>query len=212
MRRSRLKQRLLVGGQRLFIVMSALVWLTAVFHPSSALAAWFKNSEQRGAEAFEQGEYESAAKTFRDKYRKGVALYRASRFGEAAEVFSRVTRSEVYLDAQYNLGNARFMQGKYEMAVEAYEKVISERPDDDDARHNLALARALLARMPEEAEEQEQEQQEEKERQEKERQRREQQEQERSRGPHDTNPSTGGKINRLRAARRGPGGDSRPRG
>ena len=116
----------------------------------AAQAGWFVNQEQEAEQLFRQGDYTGAAKEFSDPYRRGVALYRAGRHVEAADAFALEQRTEVAADAAYNLGNARFQVGDFAAAAAAYEQVLSHNPGHDDARHNLSLARAVLARLDQE--------------------------------------------------------------
>lgn len=115
-----------------------------------AQASWFRTSEQEARDFFAAGKYAEAANTFEDHYRRGVAQYRNGDYQSAAQSFGQVKREDVRLDALYNLGNARFRLGSYENAVEAYESVLKEDPFAEDARHNLALARMMLAKVEEE--------------------------------------------------------------
>ncbi|MCO5762801.1 MAG: tetratricopeptide repeat protein, partial [Chromatiaceae bacterium] len=133
-------------------------------------AGWFINQEQEAERQFRQGDYADAANEFSDPYRRGVALYRAGRHVEAADAFAREQRPEVAEDATYNLGNARFQVGDFTGAVAAYEQVLGQNPDHADARHNLSLARAVLARIDQEKFEREKREREAAERQERERQ------------------------------------------
>ena len=105
---------------------------------------WFQNTEQQAEKHFEQEQYSDAAQLFNDAYKRGVALYKAEQYVAATEAFTKVTRPEVTLDAQYNLGNAYFQQKEYEKAINAYEQVLSEQPEHEDARHNLELAQQQL--------------------------------------------------------------------
>ena len=84
---------------------------------------------------------------FQDPYRRGVALYRAGRYEDAVRAFEQAEQGKDVQSARYNLGNARFRLGDFAGAAEAYEQVLSAEPSDDDAAHNLALARAMLARL-----------------------------------------------------------------
>ena len=90
------------------------------------------------------------------------------------QVFEKVERDEVALQARYNLGNSRFRQGEYQKAIDAYESVLQEDPENKDARYNMSLARTMLAEavvQEEEVPEEEQEKQEQdKQKQEKEKQ------------------------------------------
>ncbi|WP_103918361.1 hypothetical protein [Candidatus Venteria ishoeyi] len=58
--------------KNLILLMS--LWLSG---PASAtteqmLSNWFKNDTQKTAELFQQGQYEKAAKSFKDNYRRSI--------------------------------------------------------------------------------------------------------------------------------------------
>lgn len=55
--------------------------------------------------------------------------------------------------AQYNLGNALVLRGRFAEAVAAYRRVLIQNPENQDARHNMELA--LLARHALEQDDQE---------------------------------------------------------
>lgn len=82
-----------------------------------------------------------AAEVIRDPGWRGIALYRAGRYAEAAEAFRRSRDPS----AAYNLGNALARAGDLVLAVKAYDIALRHNPDDTDARANRALASALLA-------------------------------------------------------------------
>ena len=147
------------------------------------LAGWFENSEQEGEHLFIRGEFSEAARTFKDDYRRGVALYQDRDYKGAESAFERVERDAVKQEARYNLGNARFQLADYEGAIRAYDEVLSEDASHQNARYNQGLAKALLAETDPEAlarleEEQKQEKQEEQKEQEKQEEQKEQQKQE----------------------------------
>lgn len=114
---------------------------------TSAHAGWFRNSEQQALDRFQAGDFNAAAEAFSDPLRRGIALYRANRFDEAEDAFGAVERASVRTTALYNLGNARFMQGDFTGAIDAYQQVLRAEPDHDDAHNNLALAHGLLAKQ-----------------------------------------------------------------
>ena len=118
------------------------IWIYTIlicFTPS-VFAAWFQNQEQQAEQAFQQQEYEQAAELFNDAYRRGVALYKNERYAEAAQAFKQVERDNVKADALYNLGNAHFQQQQYDQAIAAYKDSLKQDPNNEDARHNLAVA------------------------------------------------------------------------
>ena len=120
------------------VLLAGLPW-------TQAWAGFFSSAAQEAGEHFKRDDFDTAAALFRDDYRRGVALYRAERYPEAAEAFEAVTRPAIALDAQYNLGNARFKMADYQAAVAAYGRVLETDPNHDDARHNLMLAQHMLA-------------------------------------------------------------------
>ena len=135
-----------------------IFWLCLILMPVGGEAAWFRNNEQDAARIFDEGDYLVAAEAFDDEYRRGVALYRAGKYSEASDAFEQVDRSEVKVDALYNLGNSRFMETRYADAIQAYESVLAQRPDHRDASNNLALAQQmLLEAVSDEPEEEEKE-------------------------------------------------------
>lgn len=107
-------------------------------------AGMFRNSEQAALEQFRAGDYEAAAEGFTDPYRRGVALYRAEQFRAAEVAFAEVERAAVRIPARYDLGNARFRQGDYAGAIEAYEQVLAEQPDHADAHYNLTDRKSVV--------------------------------------------------------------------
>lgn len=111
---------------------------------------YFKNSEERGKQSLEEGDYEKAIHTFRDPYRKGVAYYRAGNFAEAEEMFRQSSRADVASNAAYNLGNAFAQQQKFKEAITAYEDVLKRWPDHTKAKENLELVKTLLEQQKQE--------------------------------------------------------------
>ncbi len=110
---------------------------------------WFQNSEQQGKIAFDQKNYAEAVKLFNDSYKRGVALYQDGQYVAAAEEFAKVDNPKINLDAQYNLGNSYFQQKEYKKAVQAYEQVLKNQPNHDDAKSNLELAKQQLKKSEE---------------------------------------------------------------
>lgn len=108
-----------------------------------ALENIFKNSEQRGGDLFEDGEFDQAAQEFSDSYRRGVALYKVQKYAEAEQEFLKNTREEARIPSLYNLGNSQFMQQKYDSAIDSYNKILKQNPDHAGAKKNLSIAKEL---------------------------------------------------------------------
>lgn len=81
-------------------------------------------------------------------YNMGITHYKANDFERAlynfqlssAEAKSSLLREKAF----YNLGNAHFKLEDYKSAVEAYENALKITPEDEDAQHNLELAKKML--------------------------------------------------------------------
>lgn len=99
--------------------------------------------DQQGRRAFERGDYTAAAALFDDPMWRGVALYRAGRFEDAARAFEQISA----VDAQFNLGNALAQQQKYQEAAARYRLVLQQRPGWEPAQRNLALMTQRIERQ-----------------------------------------------------------------
>ncbi|MEI8365397.1 MAG: VWA domain-containing protein [Parachlamydiaceae bacterium] len=105
---------------------------------------YFQNQEERGKQALDNDDFESAAETFQDPYRKGVAYYKMGNFVEAEKMFRQSTRPEVAASAMYNLGNTLVQQNKLKKAVTAYKDVLKRWPDHTSAKENLELVKKMM--------------------------------------------------------------------
>lgn len=126
------------------------LFLFPSFDLSAAMRDYFKNSDQHGQELMEKGDYESAATSFKDSYRKGISYYRAGQYAKAEEMFRQSIRPEVAASANYNLGNALAQQQKLKEAVVAYEEVLLKCPDHLKAKDNLEIVKQLLNKQQQE--------------------------------------------------------------
>ncbi|PSJ60479.1 VWA domain-containing protein [Kumtagia ephedrae] len=115
------------------------------------LADMWLTPDQQGRLAFERGDFAGAAERFRDPAWRGIALYRAGKFGEALDAFAQSDTAEAY----YNQGNALMHLARPEQAVAAYGQALKTRPDWAEAKANLAIAEALAAAKKKDDEEQE---------------------------------------------------------
>jgi Ca-activated chloride channel homolog len=134
----------------LFIALTAQSSLAA----ATAWENWFLNQDQQADRAFKQGDYEKAAELFTQPYQRGIALYRAEKYEEAAASFSQVQDPKQRIDAQYNLGNIEFAKNEFAKAIAQYESVLSQAPDHSKAQHNLELAKAKLKEQEQKQEQQ----------------------------------------------------------
>lgn len=103
---------------------------------------WF-TPDQQGQRLMKRGDFRTAAETFRDPMRSGVAWFRAGEFENAEHAFARVTTPE----AEFNRGNCLVMLGKYEAAIERYDRALELNPELQDARVNRGIAVARAKRV-----------------------------------------------------------------
>jgi Ca-activated chloride channel family protein len=108
---------------------------------------------------YERGLYEDAAKAFSDALattpnertlKQGLAssLYKLGRYQESEAIFADLAKlaqdGRTYFESTYNEGNAQLAQRRYQDAINTFQKALDVKPDDQQARHNLEVARALL--------------------------------------------------------------------
>jgi len=125
----------------LFIIVGTLLYLLMGFD-----GEWdelFMTPDQKGYRHFKHGEYKEAAKAFEDPMFKGVALYKAGEFKKAQMVLSVMTSKE----GRFDYGNALFMGGAYDKAIEAYGLALRIDPEFLEAKENLDLAKARKAEI-----------------------------------------------------------------
>ncbi|MCU0872591.1 MAG: tetratricopeptide repeat protein [Pirellulaceae bacterium] len=111
----------------LLSVIGAITWWSLWFTP-----------DQQAQRLMNRGDFPAAAETFRDPLRQGAAWYRAGEFERAEQAFARSGAPE----AEFNRGNCLVMLGKYEAAVERYDRALELKPDFEDAQINRGIARA----------------------------------------------------------------------
>lgn len=137
----------------------AVLLLAAILLPSghaqaSTFVDFFRNQNQQARAAYESGDYKTAFAKFDTPYRRGVVAYRAKDYAKAALLFGLAAKQKASLDATYNLGNAQLMQYQPEDAIVSYKTVLKQRPGDVAARHNLAIAEAMLKKNKEQKKDQ----------------------------------------------------------
>ncbi|MBB3179248.1 VWA domain-containing protein [Variovorax sp. Sphag1AA] len=101
---------------------------------------WWLTRDQQGRLAFQQGRYADAAARFEDPMWRGIALYRAGRYGEAVQSFALVDSAE----SDFNQGNALALQGRFAPAVTRYQEALKRRPDWAEAKANLEKVRKMI--------------------------------------------------------------------
>jgi Ca-activated chloride channel family protein len=97
--------------------------------------------DQQGRRAFDDGDFAGAAALFEDPMWRGVALFRAGKFADAAQVLAQVDTPQ----GHFNEGDALAMLGKYDEAALRFERALKARPGWKAAQANLDLMHLLDA-------------------------------------------------------------------
>ncbi len=106
-------------------------------------SGWWFTPDQWGDHLMKQEKYAEAAEAYADPMARGTALYRDGNFKQASNAFGTVKTAEGY----YNVGNCQVMLGKYDAAIEAYDKALEIEPEWVEAQENRALAVARAAAL-----------------------------------------------------------------
>ncbi|MEP4146258.1 MAG: VWA domain-containing protein [Halioglobus sp.] len=105
----------------------------------------WRTPDQQGQRALQQGENEAAAGLFENQDWAGTAAYRADDYERASQSFA----DEGSADTLYNRGNALAKAGQLDEAIEAYQKSLELKPEQQDAIENLALLEELQKQQQE---------------------------------------------------------------
>ncbi len=139
----------------LFAFISLMLMLVFPAHAQSKdfefMNLWM-TPDQQGRYYFENGNYDEAAKRFKNPLWKGVSYYSNENFEAAIGEFAKVNTPEGY----FILGNAYAHSKNYEEAVLNYKISISLKPDHKEALANLELIQSLIGKKKKKEDEEEQ--------------------------------------------------------
>ncbi len=118
----------------------------------------WRNQDQQAQQAYQNQQFDQAAKLFENTDWKAAAHYKAGEYDKALESIASTKQEDNPLRA-YNEGNALAQSGKLEEAIKAYEKALALKPDDADAKYNKELVEKELEKQKQQQEQQKNEQQ-----------------------------------------------------
>jgi Ca-activated chloride channel family protein len=141
------------------IVTLVMIGVLLPAYSPQARADWWqdmwKTPDQQAMQAYNENQYEQAASSFEDNLWQGTAHYKNEDFQAALESFAQVAPTDKdYTDATYNAGNALAQLGEIDQAIAAYDKVLEQQPEHEEALAN----KALLERLKNQQEQQQQNQ------------------------------------------------------
>lgn len=144
-------------------LMRALVFTVMTSHVASATPISASPSEGATGRAaydlYQAGRYEEASKTFKAALENSSddpvlihgyasALFKEGKFKEANEIFktlaSKAQNGRERFESLYNQGTSLLKLKEYRGAIDAFEKSLQIKPDDERALHNKEVAQALL--------------------------------------------------------------------
>jgi Ca-activated chloride channel family protein len=116
-----------------------LIWLAPIYllvlPPDASALDWqslWQNSDQQALQLYREGRHQQAAELFSDEAWQATAKYRAGDYSAAAESWQQQGGEA----ADYNRANALALQGQYQNALAAYDRLLKQSPDHQDARFN----------------------------------------------------------------------------
>ena len=93
-------------------------------------------------------------------FNSGDALYKQKKYEDAGKQFietHKMNENKVKKSASlYNLGNSFLMANKLQESIEAYKNSLKLKPDNPEAKYNLAYAQDLLRKQQQEQQQQQQ--------------------------------------------------------
>ncbi len=149
------------------VVFGVLTAGTGVAHAGVA------SDVKKGITAFDEGRWEDAKKHFIDAqlqdpdnekiyYNIGAAAYMNAQFDLAQGHFLQAAQTDdpkLKQKAMYNLANTYYRLGQLEDAVETYERLLDQFPEDEQARENLAFVKQKMEEQQQQQQQQQQDQQ-----------------------------------------------------
>ena len=124
------------------LVLVLVVFILPIAEPAQAFTwedLWL-TKDQQAQRLLEEGSAADAASIFDDPNWRAVANYRAGEYGGSAAGFAEIED----VQSLYNLGNALAKLGEFESAIGAFEEVLEQNPDDEDALYNRDLLKDML--------------------------------------------------------------------
>ena len=150
-------------------LVNILLTCAFMFFPVALYAQSDKKYIRQGNKEYEKNKFSDSEISYRkaiDKNKEytdavfnvGDALYKQSKFEDAGKQFIENTNLNDDRDKKsaglYNLGNSLLMANKVQESIEAYKGSLKLRPDNKEAKYNLAYAQDLLKQQQEQQKQQ----------------------------------------------------------
>ena len=144
-----------IGAWLLFLIIPWAAWqfrkgaiylailFVLPFPQNSYALEWpdlWQTKDQQAQKAYQQKNYDQAAKTFNNAQWQAASTYKAGDLDKATTQFQN-------LQNNYNLGNALAKKGQLKEALAAYEQAVKENPYDEDAKFNKDIVKTELEKQ-----------------------------------------------------------------
>jgi len=113
-----------------------------------ANAGFLLNDNQEGFRLFNEELYEAALEKFKDSVWRGISLYKLEKNEEALQEFSK-EQNETSI---YNSGVVLTKLCKYDKALSAFNEVLKQNPNNEDAAYNKQVLEELFIKAKEKPE------------------------------------------------------------
>lgn len=141
--------------------LAALIFALLVI-PHSASAGLFSSDTAQGEKAYREGKYDEALDHFlkaqvdspddpRLRYNLANTYYKLGRFADAEKLYGSALDSkpgDLNEKSEYNLGNSAYREKKWDEAIDHYQKALKLNSSDEEAKHNLEMAKRRKAEPP----------------------------------------------------------------
>jgi Ca-activated chloride channel homolog len=103
----------------------------------------FDNAEVNFRKALDENE-----NSWEASFNAGNSLYRLEKHEDAVEMYNKLLKTESDKDRKadlfYNIGNTHLSRQEFAESIDAYRNALRNRPEDENARYNLAYAMSML--------------------------------------------------------------------
>ena len=121
-------------------VLSVLIALASFQAQALSWQDLWSTADQQGQVLIQKNQFAKAKEIFERKDWGATAAYRSGDYEHASDLFKKLQTGQGY----YNQGNALAHLGRYEQAIDAYNKALALKPKDGDSLYNRKLVKDLL--------------------------------------------------------------------
>ena len=145
-------------------LLKKLLWVVLIFTTSVFAQKENKHIRQGNNNYYEENykdaevDYmralEKRPESVKGQYNLGGALYKQENYEDATKLFGNVAGQDLDTDekasAYYNLGNSYLKSQKFPEAIDSYKNALRLKPNDEDAKYNLAYANKMMQQQEQE--------------------------------------------------------------